>query len=66
MVNNANIDDLALKAKFRKEVADEYGISIRTLNHWIKKANLNIPNGLIDPYHLKTLYKTFDVPRNLK
>jgi hypothetical protein len=32
MGHNQNVDDLALKAKFGNEVADEYGISVRTLN----------------------------------
>jgi len=42
-------------AKTRKEVAKEYGISERTLYRWFKKANLYIPPGLIDPYHLQII-----------
>ena len=52
---NPKIDDLILEPKYRNIVADEYGISLRTLNRWIKKAGLDIPNGLIDPYHLKII-----------
>ena len=66
MVNDANIDALTPNPKYRYEVADEYGISVRTLNRWIDRANLDIPNGLIDPYHLKIIYKTFGTPKNLK
>ena len=55
-----------LKAKIRKEVAEEYGISPRTLARWFKKANLQIPPGLIDPYHLKIIYRKFGVPKSLK
>lgn len=37
------------KAKSRQEIAQEYGISARTLYRWIKKNQLLIPNGLISP-----------------
>jgi transposase-like protein len=37
------------KAKSRQEIAQEYGISARTLCRWIKKNQLLIPNGLISP-----------------
>ncbi|MDX9892216.1 MAG: helix-turn-helix domain-containing protein [Bacteroidales bacterium] len=63
---NPKVDDLILNPKFRNEVADEYGISLRTLNRWIKRAGLDIPNGLIDPYHLKIIYRAFDIPKPLK
>ena len=63
---NPKIDDLILEPKYRNIVADEYGISLRTLNRWIKKAGLDIPNGLIDPYHLKIIYRAFDIPKHLK
>ncbi len=66
MNNNPKIDDLILEPKYRNVVADEYGISLRTLNRWIKKAGLDIPNGLIDPYHLKIIYRAFDIPKHLK
>jgi hypothetical protein len=60
------MDTKILKAKTRKEVAEEYGISPRTLVCWFNKANLQTPPGLIDPYHLEIIYKTFGVPKNLK
>jgi len=60
------MENLILKAKNRQEVAEEYGISVRTLNRWFKKANLEIPSGLIDPYHLRIIYETFGIPKNLK
>jgi len=50
-------------AKTRQEIANEYAISVRTLNRWIKRANLCIPKGLVDPYHLTIIYKTFGVPK---
>ncbi len=63
---NLKVDDLILEPRYRNKVADEYGISLRTLNRWIKRAGVDIPNGLIDPYHLKLIYKAFDIPKRLK
>jgi hypothetical protein len=52
-----------LKAKSRQEVAAEYGISVRTLNRWFKKVNLDIPSGLIDPLHSEIIYQAFGKPK---
>jgi transcriptional regulator with XRE-family HTH domain len=54
------------KAKTRKEVAGEFGISEKTLSRWLKKSNLNIPSGLINPFHLRIIYGTFGVPDIIK
>ena len=51
-----------LKTKTRKEIALEFGISEKTLGRWFKKSNLNIPSGLINPFHLGIIYETFGVP----
>jgi hypothetical protein len=66
MDRNAKIDDLKAKPKYRSELAEEYFISLRTLNRWIKRANLDIPHGLIDPYHLRIIYKEFGIPGDKK
>jgi transposase-like protein len=60
------METIILNAKTRQEIANEYGISIKTLNRWIKKAKLDIPSGLIDPLHLNIIYETFGVPGILK
>ncbi len=60
------MEPIILSAKTRKEIANEYGISIKTLNRWIKKAKLDLPSGLIDPLHLKIIYKSFGFPGTLK
>jgi len=44
---------LFLKVKTRQEVANEYGITTRTFNNRLKKANLYIPNGIIFPKYLR-------------
>ncbi len=60
------IDDLILAPKYRNIVARDYGISIRTLNRWFERENFDIPRGLIDPAHLRLIYKTFGIPQRPK
>jgi len=48
-----------LKAKTRTEIAMEYGISVRTLYRWLRKAKISISFGLIDPRHLKIIYDKY-------
>ncbi len=66
MDSNTNFHDPTASSKYRSELATEYGISVRTLYRWMKKANLDIPHGLIDPYHLRIIYKKFGPPWNKK
>jgi transcriptional antiterminator len=40
------------KVKTRQELANEYGITTRTLNNRLKKANLYIPDGIFFPKYL--------------
>jgi DNA invertase Pin-like site-specific DNA recombinase len=63
-VNNPLMEFAIHGAKSRKEVAQEYGISNRTLYRWLKDANIILPSGLIDPLHLKIIYKTFGTPKS--
>ena len=53
----------SLKAKTRKELADEYGFSPRTFRRKLKASNLKIPKGLITPKDLQRIYQTFGTPR---
>jgi hypothetical protein len=57
---------LDLKARTRAEVADEYGINVRTFYRWLKKANIEPPKGLIKPFHLQIIYDTFGCPSKLR
>ncbi|NMB52578.1 MAG: hypothetical protein GX999_09645 [Bacteroidales bacterium] len=50
------------KVKTRQELANEYGITTRTLNNRLKKANLYIPDGIIFPKYLRKIYNTFGIP----
>lgn len=58
------MDSPKLKAKTRQQVAVEYSISERTLKRWLIRRNLEIPSGLIDPYHLEIIYHTFGLPES--
>lgn len=37
------------KARFKKEIADEMGYSIRTFQRRLKEARVSIPRGLVSP-----------------
>jgi phage antirepressor YoqD-like protein len=58
------MESLTIKTKTRKEVAEEYGICEKTLNRWLKRNNIIIHRGLIDPHHLMRIYETFGVPNS--
>ncbi len=45
--------------KTRQQVADEYGVSVRTLARWIKQKDLEIGKGLLTPFDQELIYKTF-------
>ena len=55
-----------INAKSRQEIAEEYCISTKTLNRWLKRAKLNIPNGLITPLNLLKIYGVFGLPKKHK
>lgn len=54
------------KAKSREQIANEYGISARTLKRWLKKNKIFIKRGLICPKDQELIYKTFGNPNNSK
>lgn len=60
------IESLALKAKTRQEVADEYGITVKTFKSRLIKAKIKVPPGRIFPKILKIIYYTFGIPAGLK
>jgi hypothetical protein len=55
-----------LKVKTRQDVAAEYGISVKTLYHKLKKAQINIEPGVLFPKTLNIIYETFGPPPNQK
>ena len=42
-------EDKKRQAKTRAQIAEEYGISVKTLKKWIKDSGVNLPTGLISP-----------------
>lgn len=50
------------KAKSRQEIAQEYGISTRTLSRWFQKNNLSIPKGLLSPKIQELIYQEYGKP----
>lgn len=53
-----------IHAKSKKEIADEYGICIKTLSKWLRTKNLLLKRGLIDPKTQILIYKNFGDPKN--
>jgi DNA-binding NtrC family response regulator len=53
---------LRLHPKTRIEVAEEYGISRRTLKRRLKEAGIRLPPGKIVPADLKLIYETLGRP----
>ncbi len=49
------------KTKTRKEIANELGISTKTLNRWITKYNLQIPSGLLCEKYQKLIFEALGV-----
>lgn len=57
------------QAKSRQEIAEEYGISPRTLLRWLQKAELDLPTGLVSPKYPDgadvTIYKSQEIPEKV-
>ncbi len=49
-------------SKTRRQIADEYGITPRTLRRWLKKSNIDLPRRLICPREQDIIYQTFGNP----
>ncbi|MEM9822919.1 MAG: helix-turn-helix domain-containing protein [Bacteroidota bacterium] len=41
--------------KTKSQIAQDLGISLRTLQRWIKKSNLDVPRGLVCPTKQKEI-----------
>jgi len=49
--------------KSRQEIANEYGVSTKTLSRWLKKYNLEIGTGLLTPQEQALIYTAFGLPK---
>jgi CENP-B N-terminal DNA-binding domain. len=52
------------KAKSKQQIANEYGICVKTLNKWLKRKDMEIPRGLISPINQILIYEKFGTPEN--
>ncbi|NUN99243.1 MAG: helix-turn-helix domain-containing protein [Saprospiraceae bacterium] len=48
--------------KTRQQLADEFGISVRTLYRWLTKWNVHLPGGLIRPSDQDAIYRILGKP----
>jgi len=62
MLNKQNLPDC--RPKSRKQLADEYGVSPRTLRRWFKRKELTLPQTLLLPKDLKVIYKKLGNPKD--
>jgi hypothetical protein len=51
-------------AKTKGQVADDYGICIRTLNKWLKAENIVINSGLISPRQQTDIKRRLGKPQS--
>jgi len=57
------LERLSGRAKTRKELASEYGVSPRTLRRWLKARGFNnLSTYKIPPADLIKIYKVFGLP----
>lgn len=48
--------------KSRKEIANEYNVSRKTLYRWIKEKGLNLSKGLLSEEEQQLIYQSFGTP----
>ncbi len=52
--------------KSKQNIADEYGICVRTLNKLLEENNIIVRKGNITPKEQKRIYEALGVPPHLK
>lgn len=55
--------DLYTRTKTRRQLADEYGITPRTLRRWLKKYDIALPNRFLCPKEIEIIYEKFGNPQ---
>ena len=51
-------------AKSKKQIAEEYGICVKTLNKWLKEEKITLQRGLIKPKYQEIIYKKLSLLKN--
>jgi hypothetical protein len=52
-----------MEYKYRKEIAKEYGFTVKTLNRKLKSVSLLIGRGLLSPSQQKQIYDQLGYPK---
>ena len=53
-----------MKAKTKQDMAEEYGVCIKTFARWLKRHNIIISRGLITPKQQKEIYNRLGSPKH--
>ena len=59
---HSNKQQLVLVAKTRRQMANEYGVHVRTFTRWLIKHSIKIPSGNITPKHQRIIYNILGKP----
>jgi len=51
------------KAKTKTQMANEYGVCLKTFNRWLKRENILLPKGLICPKDQQVIYELLGCPK---
>ena len=51
-------------AKTKQQLADEYGVCLKTFNKWLKKHGVEIDRGLITPREQEIIHSILGVPKH--
>lgn len=55
-----------MKPRTKKELANLYGVNIKTLSNWFKKKNIEVPRGAIMPADLEKIFEKIGHPENTR
>jgi len=62
--NGINTDNLDLKAKSKKQLANEYGVSVKTLTTWLKSKEIVTGHRkILYSAEVRRIYRSFGIPR---
>ena len=50
------------RVKTRQQIANEYGVTRKTLYSWLKKEKIELPQSLISPKEQTVIYNKFGNP----
>ncbi|MEM9544834.1 MAG: helix-turn-helix domain-containing protein [Bacteroidota bacterium] len=49
-------------SKTKYQIAQELGVSLRTLQRWIKKSDIEVPRGLVSPQKQNEIFEKLGYP----